>query len=253
MTLAAPISPMQQPAANTAGSALCIRAAGICKSIDDRPILRNVDLDIPHGQFIALLGANGAGKSTLLRILSTLLPPTAGTIQLFGFSARSASLQARAKIGFIGHQSMLYGELTALENLEFFGKLYGVKSPRDRALRLLTLLDLARRANDRVKSFSRGMSQRVAIARALMHEPELLLADEPFAGLDAPSAANLERVLAALHDAGKTIILANHDIPQSLRLAERAVLLVNGKILIDAPARALDADHVLFRMERNRS
>ena len=249
MILSAPNSPSIEPA--TAAVLSCIHAADICKSIDDRPILRNIDLEIPSGQFVALLGANGAGKSTLLRILSTLLPPTAGSLELFGLSARAATLGARARIGLIGHQSMLYADLTALENLEFFGKLYNVAAPQNRALHLLTILGLAQRANDRVKSFSRGMAQRVSIARALMHNPDLLLADEPFAGLDAPSAANLERVLTSLHNAGKTIILANHDIAQSLRLADRAVLLVKGRKFVDAPASSLDADHVLFRMERN--
>ena len=144
---------------------------------------------------------------------------------------------------------MLYHDLTALENLTFFGKLYDVPQPRERGLELLTQLGLGTRANDPVKAFSRGMAQRVAIARALLHEPQLLLADEPFAGLDAPSTAMLERLLTRLHETGKTIILANHDIAQSLRLAERAVVLANGCKVIDAAADSLEAGDVLARME----
>jgi len=226
-----------------------VRAVGLSLSIESRPILQNIDLEISRGRFVALLGANGAGKSTLLKILSTLNAPTSGTLELFGVSAASAAAQSRRHIGLIGHQTMLYHDLSALENLTFFAKLYDLRHPRERAMELLTQLGLAHRAGDPVKAFSRGMAQRVAIARALLHEPELLLADEPFAGLDAPSSAMLERLLKELHASGKTIILANHDIAQSLRLAERAVVLAGGRKVIDAPAGSLDSSLVLARME----
>ena len=232
--------------------AMPVRAVGLCKAIDERPILRGIDLEISAGSFVALLGANGAGKSTLLKILSTLGAPTGGTLELFGETMKTSGVGAakiRARIGLIGHQSMLYHDLSARENLEFFGKLYGVNRPRERAMTLLTALGLAERAGDAVKAFSRGMAQRVSIARALMHDPELLLADEPFAGLDAPSTAILERVLTSLHESGKTIILANHDIGQSLRLSQRAVVIRKGQKVIDAASTALDAKTVLATME----
>lgn len=226
-----------------------VRAVGVCKSIDERPILKGIDLELGRGRFVALLGANGAGKSTLLKLLSTLTTPTSGRLELFGMEARgSAAVRVRAKIGLIGHQSMLYHDLSARENLEFFGALYGVADARGRAMELLGALGLAKRANDAVKAFSRGMMQRVSIARALMHDPELLLADEPFAGLDAPSAAMLEGVLRTLHGSGKTIVLANHDIGQSLRLAERAVVLKAGRKVIDGPTSELDERLVLGEM-----
>jgi heme exporter protein A len=229
-------------------SPLPVRAKSLSKSIEERPILRTIDLEIPQGQFIALLGANGAGKSTLLRLLSTLTTPTAGTLELFGMTTKAGAARIRAKLGLIGHQSMLYHDLSALENLEFFGKLYALPNPRQRALALLDQLGLARRANDPVKSFSRGMAQRVSIARALLHDPALLLADEPFAGLDAPSADLLERVLGDLHAQGKTILLANHDIRQSLRLAQRAVVLAQGQKVLDAPTGSLDPTIILAHM-----
>jgi ABC-type multidrug transport system ATPase subunit len=228
-----------------------IKAHQVSKSIDDRPILRAIDLEIPQGQFIALLGANGAGKSTLLKLLSTLAAPSSGTLELFGLPVKTAgngAARIRAKLGLIGHQSMLYHDLSALENLEFFGKLYGVPAPRIRALALLNTLGLSRRAHDPIKAFSRGMAQRVSIARALMHDPLLLLADEPFAGLDAPSADLLEKLLADLHAQGKTILLANHDIRQSLRLAQRAVVLAQGHKVLDAPAVDLTPDLILAQM-----
>jgi heme exporter protein A len=240
---------MQQTPIGVPVATCSVCAQGLCKSIDDRTILRNLQFDIPQGQFVALLGANGAGKSTLLKILATLVAPTSGTLKLFGLPLRSGPA-IRANIGLIGHQSMLYADLTALENLVFFGRLYNVGAPRARAASLLKTLGLEHRANDPVKAFSRGMMQRVSIARALMHDPALLLADEPFAGLDAPSSAILEQCLMSLHNAGKTIILANHDIPQSLRLTQRAIVLVNGRKLLDARTDALDPGHVLFRLSR---
>jgi ABC-type multidrug transport system ATPase subunit len=243
------LPPSTAPAGAVPAAALPVRAVALGKTIESRNILRNINLDITPGTFVALLGANGAGKSTLLKILATLNAPSSGMLELFGISSTAHAAKVRRHIGLIGHQTMLYHDLSALENLTFFAKLYGIAHPQRRALDLLGQLGLASRAGDPVKAFSRGMSQRVAIARALLHEPQLLLADEPFAGLDAPSTALLERLLSQLHAQGKTIILANHDISQSLRLAQRAVVLAGGQKVIDAPARALDAATVLARME----
>jgi heme exporter protein A len=232
---------------DTAGTAVVAR--DLCKSIDEWPILRRISFTVMPGEFLALLGANGAGKSTLLKVLATLAPPTDGQLLLFGKSAVREMIAVRGRIGLIGHQAMLYRDLSAHENLTFFGKLYGVERPDRRAEQLLEMLGLADRGADAVKTFSRGMTQRVAIARALMHDPELLLADEPFDGLDAPSARSLENLLAQLHQSGKTIILANHDIPQSLRLARRAMVLRQGLLAIDRASAELGPDEVLEIME----
>jgi heme exporter protein A len=232
----------------TVKEAVHVRAVGVGKTIEERGILRGIDLEIGAGEFVALLGANGAGKSTLLKILSTLVPHTSGTLKLFGVAVKHSSLAARRRIGLIGHQSMLYHDLSALENLEFFGRLYGLKNARGRATELLEQLGLGARAKDPVKAFSRGMAQRVAIARALLHDPDLLLADEPFAGLDAPAAALLEKTLSGLHAAGKTIILANHDLRQSLALARRVVVLARGCKVLDEAAGGVDAERVLGLM-----
>jgi heme exporter protein A len=222
----------------------------LCKRIDERPVLEGIDLRVPRGQFVTLLGANGAGKSTLLKILATLMPPRSGELRLFGkpVIGRDAGA-ARGRIGMIGHQSMLYRDLSARENLEFFARLYGVPDPRGRASQLLNVVALPHRADDPVKTFSRGMIQRVAIARALVHDPDLLLADEPFDGLDAPSTATLEQLMGDLHEQGKTVILANHSIDQSLRLADRAVVLRGGRVVIDQPSESLRPAEVLAEME----
>jgi ABC-type multidrug transport system ATPase subunit len=222
-----------------------VLADALGKEIDDRSILRQISFRIEPGEFIALLGANGAGKSTLLKLLATLTSASEGQLRLFGREAGPSVAAVRDRLGMIGHGAMLYRDLTLRENLVFFGRLYGVKSAGDRAEELLERVGLAHRADDAVKTLSRGMMQRVSIARAVMHDPALLLADEPFAGLDAPSSRIVEQMLAGLHDAGKTVILANHDIGQSLRLAQRALVLRRGRLVIDSPSDELDVERVL--------
>jgi ABC-type multidrug transport system ATPase subunit len=225
-----------------------IQTSRLSKLIDDRSVLRDLDLRIDSGEYVGILGANGAGKSTLLKILATLMPPTSGDLALFGKKVTRDSTSVRAQIGMIGHQSMLYRDLTARENLVFFAKLYGIESPEDRAIRLLDVVGMRDRANDPVKSYSRGMTQRVAIARALLPDPQLILADEPFDGLDAPSANSLEQLLSDLNLAGKTIVLVNHDIEQTLRIAERALVLREGRVALDQPAGRLYAKEVLAEL-----
>ena len=225
-----------------------IRAAKVGKTIDGRAVLSSIDLSIAAGEFVAILGINGAGKTTLLKIIATLTPPTTGRLELFGLDVRRYAAQARARLGLIGHQSMLYRDLTARENLELFARLYGVRAGRRRAEELLSLVGMIDRADEPVRTFSRGMCQRVSIARALIHQPDLVLADEPFAGLDVPGAAALERILSDLHAAGKTIVMVNHDVCQSLRLAERVIVLGAGTITTDRRARLADAPGVLTEL-----
>ncbi len=225
-----------------------VKTTGLGLSIDDRPILRDIDLEIRRGEFVAVLGANGAGKSTLLKVIATLTRASTGELRLFGRTVTRESADLRARIGLIAHQSMLYRELTARENLRFFAKLYGIGKPTERVELLLDVIGLSNRGNDPIKSFSRGMVQRVAIARALLHDPELMLADEPFDGLDAPSVAATQGLLTHLHQSGKTIVLVNHDISQSLALAQRIVVLRDGSVAIDAPANELEKAHVLAEM-----
>lgn len=225
-----------------------IKTVGLGLVIDDRPILRDINLEIGPGEFVAILGANGAGKSTLLKIIATLTHASSGQLQLFGKSVTRESAELRSRIGLIAHQSMLYRELSARENLRFFARLYGIAKPAERVELLLEVIGLAHRGNDPLKAFSRGMVQRVAIARALLHDPELILADEPFDGLDAPSVAATQELLAHLQHSGKTIVLVNHDIPQSLQLAGRIVVLRGGCLILDAAAQSLETAQVLIEM-----
>ncbi|MCC7408204.1 MAG: ABC transporter ATP-binding protein [Phycisphaeraceae bacterium] len=233
MTHAAPASsPASQVAASPA-----VRMVNLTKRIDDRPILAGLTLTISRGRFVALAGANGAGKTTLLHILATLTNRTSGDLELLGrpVTHGSASAHLRAKIGLIGHQALLYRDLTARENLIFFARLYNVTDPPGRAAQLLSRMGLLDRADDPAATLSRGMLQRLGIARAVVHDPELLLADEPFAGLDAPSTAAIESLLTELHQSGKTILMSNHDVPQSLRLAQHVIALRRGRCVMDQP------------------
>ncbi|MFG0253071.1 MAG: ABC transporter ATP-binding protein [Phycisphaerales bacterium JB038] len=235
-----------QPAASdNAPTVAAVEVEQLRKSYDDKRVLRDLSFRIPQGRFTALLGANGAGKTTLLKILATLLPPTSGKIPLLGPHPQRECAKTRARLGLIGHYAMLYRDLSPLENLVFFGGLYGVPAPEKRARELLSYVELADRADDPVKTFSRGMVQRVSIARALMHDPDLLLADEPFAGLDAPSTRLLEEMLTRLSGAGKTIVLCNHDIEQSLRLVEHVLVLRKGALIRDEAAAGVDAEMIL--------
>ena len=227
------------------GAPSAVTTAELCLSIDDTPILQGISIEIPAGASVALLGANGAGKSTLLWVLATLTPPSAGRLDLFGQTVGHQAAAVRARIGIIAHQPMLYRDLTVRENLEFFARLYDVASPADRAMEVLDLVGLAPRADQAVKALSRGMTHRVAIARALIHGPDLLLADEPFDGLDVPSVQALEALLRRLGAEGRTLIIANHDIAQSLALADRVIVLGRGRVVIDAPADDLAIADVL--------
>jgi ABC-type multidrug transport system ATPase subunit len=227
-----------------------VRAVGLGKRLDGRPVVRGVDLRIDRGELVALLGDNGAGKTTLLRLCATLARPTEGLLELFGRSARRNTAALRARLGVVGHTPMLYRDLTARENLELFGGLYGVEHPRLRARELLERLRLGDRAEERVRTLSRGMVQRLAIARALVHTPALLLADEPFTGLDQESAEILEetlRELAGQPDA-RGVLFSTHDVPGALRLAGRVVVLHAGRVVLDAPAAGCDEPGLMAAM-----
>ena len=230
--------------AHDSPAASAVRTAGLRKLIDGRTVLDGVTLELAQGSFTALLGANGAGKTTLLRVLATLVPATAGRLELFGQPAARAGAQVRGKIGMVAHQTMLYHDLSALENLELFARLHALPSPRARAESVLELLGVAEHARRTVKSLSRGTAQRVAIARAIVHEPRLLLADELFSGLDEAAAERVQGVLENLRSRGTTIVLTGHDRQRAMTLADRVVVLRQGQVSLNAGSRGLEADAI---------
>lgn len=214
-----------------------LAATGIERSFGNARVLRGVDLGVEAGSLHLILGPNGAGKTTLLRILAGLTRPSAGSVTLEGKALREAPA-LRRRIGLLSHQSFLYDDLTPLENLEFAAGLYDIPSPRDAALRAIESVGLTSRMHDPVRRLSRGMVQRVAIARALLHEPAVLLLDEPFTGLDPRASERLVELLSARLAAKCGVVLVTHSPGDAWSIASRVSLLVRGKWVIDEPRPA---------------
>ncbi len=199
-----------------------------------RKAISNVSFTCAPGEIIGLLGPNGAGKSTLLNMLATLLSPSKGTIRYGDRAGADGGGAIRAGIGMLGHDLFLYPELTARENLTFFAQLYALPDVRGTVDRALELSGLSARADDYVSGFSRGMRQRVALERALLHDPKLILLDEPFTGLDQASAAALVSRLRNRQQAGCLIVLATHDLDIADQLVTRAMFVINGRTVADS-------------------
>ncbi len=210
-----------------------VAARGLIRRFGTVQALDGLNLDIAAGEVVALFGPNGAGKSTLLRLLATLVRPTAGELSLFGSTKGHAAL--RRRIGFVGHKSFLYPDLSPIENLEFYARLFGVADPAARARAGLEAVGVRGWAHRPVRTLSQGMEQRCAIARAFVHDPDLLLLDEPFSGLDADGVAMLQGLLVEARRAGRTVVLSTHDRASGLASSTRAVLLSRGKVAWDGP------------------
>ena len=221
-----------------------LEVTGLKKSYGLKPALRGIDLRVEGGQRLALLGANGAGKTTLLRILAGLAQPSAGTVRVGGLDMRREAQAIRSLVGFVAHQPYLYEELTALENLHFFARMYAVKQGRERAAALLSRVGLAKRANERASALSRGQLQRLALARALLHEPRLLLLDEPDTGLDEEGIVLLETLLHEHSEGGGTMLLTTHSLERALRWSDRVGLLSNGRMIYAHDSQGLAAQSV---------
>jgi len=213
--------------------AAAIEARGITKRFGDRLVLKGVDMSVPGSQLAVLFGPNGAGKTTLLRILATIMNPTGGTVAIGGLNPRDKPDEVRRKIGVVSHQTFLYNDLTAGENLDFYARMYDVPQKKERIREALDMVGMAARLNDRVGTLSRGMQQRVAIARAVLHCPEILLFDEPETGLDERIIAGLWEGLRCEKGVKRTIVMTTHDLERGLELGDRFLVLSGGRLVYD--------------------
>jgi heme exporter protein A len=211
---------------------------GLTRRYGERDALAGVSLSLPAGHTLLVLGPNGAGKTTLLRVLATLLRPHAGRVHVLGSALPDAAWAVRGRVGLLGHEPLLYRELSARENLRFYARLHGVAE--ERVQELLTAVGMARRAEEPLRELSRGMVQRVALARAVLHDPELLLLDEPRANLD-PAGAELAGPL--IGEASRTRVLCSHDPDADLAQADLVLGLRNGRpALLAPPAQVTQAE-----------
>jgi len=223
------------PAGSTASAEPLVEARGLARRYGAVRALAGVDLVLHPGEVLLLLGPNGAGKSTLLRTLAGLLRPTSGTVHVAGRLLQRDDPGARRPIGLLSHQSLLYDELTLLENLRLAATLYDLDRPLERARAALEAQGLAHRQDDRPRNLSRGMLQRAAIARALLHDPRLLLLDEPFTGLDQGSADRLRGLLAAESTDGRAVVVVTHHAAEAWDFATRIGVLLQGRWALETP------------------
>jgi heme exporter protein A len=216
-----------------------VEVSELTRAFGPRRAVAGVSFSLAAGECLAVFGPNGAGKTTLLRVLAGLLKPTSGSARVSGVALPGGAL-ARSRIGLVSHHTMLYDALSARENVSFAARLYGIREPSarvDDALRRMAMLD---RANAPIRSLSRGMQQRVSIARAMVHSPQLVLADEPYSGLDDSGARVLTALLQELRAAGTAVIIVTHNLVEGLSLATRAVVMQSGRFVREDAARQID-------------
>ena len=225
---------------------LLLSASRLTKRFGAVAAVKNLDLEVRAGDFMVIFGPNGAGKTTLLQMLASLSRPTKGKLEW----CTPDPDRERCGIGYVSHQSLLYSELSGLENLEFFSRLYGLKEPRTRALDLLAELGLHGARHRQVKHYSSGMKQRLTLARALLHEPELLLLDEPYAGLDQHGSRLLTGLLGKLKERNSTVLLVTHNLLEGLALSNRVLIMNRGEIAhqTDSAMEPQDLEQLYFRI-----
>ena len=207
-----------------------IEISGLVKRFGPKVVLRSLNFNVEQGEFVALLGPNGAGKTTLLRILSSLSRPSLGLVRVAGLRLPEQASALRARLGVVSHLPLLYGDLTAEENLQFYGRMYDLENLNHRVVEVLDLVGLLPRRRDLVRTFSRGMQQRLAIGRSVLHDPEVILFDEPHTGLDQDACDMLDGVLRQVAARGRTVVMTSHDLARTEDLASRFDVLSRGVI-----------------------
>jgi heme exporter protein A len=210
-----------------------------------KAVLRGVDFEVQPGEFVALLGPNGAGKTTFLRILASLSRPSLGEVRVAGYRLPNEAAAVRARLGVVSHLPLLYGDLTAEENLRFYGRLYGIPDLEPRITEVLEMVGLDARRRDLVRTFSRGMQQRLAIGRAVLHDPDVMLFDEPYTGLDQDASSMLDEVLKTVAARGRTVVMTSHDLARAEDLATRFDILSRGVINASTSRAELKSSNLL--------
>ncbi len=218
-----------------------IKVIKLVKAFGSRVVLRNIDIDIAPGDFVTLLGVNGAGKTTLMSIIATLGRPTAGTVLIGGMDTAQHAAHIRRYIGLVSHKTLLYDDLSGEQNLQFYARMYDVPDSKARINEVLHQVGLWGRQKDPVRTYSRGMQQRLAIARAILHNPPILLLDEPDTGLDQNAASMLGDLLAAVGMNRRTVLMTTHNLERGVSLGKRVLVLDKGKIVRDAAGNTVTA------------
>ena len=222
-----------------------IEVKKLVKRFGLKTVLRGLDFTVQPGEFVALLGPNGAGKTTFLRILASLSRPSLGQVTVAGYSLPSQAAAVRSRLGVVSHMPLLYGDLTADENLQFYGRMYAVSHLNQRIDDVLEMVGLTSRRRDLVRTFSRGMQQRLAIGRAVMHDPEVMLFDEPYTGLDQDASEMLDGVLKNVAARGRTVVMTSHDLARAEELATRFDILSRGVIAASISQAELQSTNLL--------
>jgi heme exporter protein A len=222
-----------------------IHVRKLVKRFGLKTVLRGLDFEVAEGEFVALLGPNGAGKTTFLRILASLSRPSLGEINIAGYALPSQAGAVRQRLGVVSHQPLLYGDLTADENLRFFARMYAIQQADRRISEVLDLVGLTARRRDLVRTYSRGMQQRLAIGRAVLHDPEVMLFDEPHTGLDQDACNMLDTVLQEVAARGRTVVMTSHDLARVSVLASRFDVLSRGVVTATIQRSQIAADDVL--------
>ena len=222
-----------------------IHVKKLVKRFGLKSVLKGMDFSVEDGEFVALIGPNGAGKSTFLRILASLTRPSMGAVSVAGFSLPKEAAEVRMRLGVVSHLPLLYVDLTAEENLKFYGRMYNLANLDERINKVLEMVGLTNRRDDLVRTYSRGMQQRLAIGRAVLHDPSVMLFDEPYTGLDQDASAMLDDVLRTVAARGRTVVMTSHDLARTEDLATRFDVLSRGKIAASATHKDFGSGNLL--------
>ena len=230
---------------------LAIEVRGLSKSYGRTQVLRDLDLQVPWGQTLTVLGPNGSGKTTLIKTLATLAKPDAGEVLIAGLSARRNGVQVRRTIGVVTHEPLLYDGLTGAENLRFFARMFAIEHIEDRILEVAALMGISDRLDSRAGALSHGMRRRFSIARALLHSPRILIMDEPESGLDQRALALLDDLITNGRRIGRTILMTTHNFERGVALADRIAILARGNIAYQSAADSFSTRDAYERLAQD--